>query len=68
MQVGPDLTAVAQRAETRVPGLDARAYIGQSLRQPSAYRVDGYSAVMPDLKLTDEQIDSLSAFLLTSAR
>ena len=64
MQVGPDLTAVADRAATRVTGLDARAYIRQSLRDPGAYRVAGYSALMPDLRLTDEQIDSLTAFLL----
>jgi cytochrome c551/c552 len=68
MHVGPDLTAVAERAGTRVSGLDARAYIRQSLREPGAYRVAGYTAVMPDLKLTDEQIDSLTAFLLSSAR
>jgi cytochrome c551/c552 len=65
-QVGPDLTAVADRAGTRVAGLDARAYIRQSLREPGAYRVGGYSALMPDLALTDEQIDSLTAFLLSS--
>jgi len=68
MQVGPDLTAVADRAGTRVTGLDARAYIRQSLREPGAYRVAGYSALMPDLGLTDEQIDSLTAFLLSSSR
>ena len=68
MQVGPDLTAVAERAGTRVAGLDAGAYIHQSLRSPGAYRVAGYSAVMPDLGLTDEEIDSLTAFLLSSDR
>jgi cytochrome c551/c552 len=68
MQVGPDLTTVAARAGTRVPGLDARAYIRQSLREPGAYRVAGYSALMPDLRLTDEQIDSLATFLLSSSR
>ena len=68
MQVGPDLTAVADRAGTRVSGLDARAYIRQSLREPGAYRVAGFSAVMPDLRLTDEQIDSLTAFLLSTSR
>jgi cytochrome c551/c552 len=66
MQVGSDLTAVADRAGTRVAGLDARAYIRQSLREPGAYRVAGYSALMPDLALTDEQIDSLTSFLLSS--
>jgi len=68
MQVGPDLTGVADRAGTRVAGLDARAYIRQSLRDPGAYRVAGYSAVMPDLGFTDEQIESLTAFLLSPGR
>ena len=68
MQVGPDLTAVADRAGNRVAGLDARAYIRQSLREPGAYRVADYGAVMPDLRLTDAEIDSLTAFLLSSAR
>ena len=68
MQVGPDLTGVAERAPTRVTGLDARAYIRQSLREPGAYRVAGYGALMPDIALTDLQIESLTAFLLSPAR
>ncbi|HEV8654242.1 MAG TPA: cytochrome c [Candidatus Limnocylindria bacterium] len=65
MNVGPDLTALADRAGTRVAGLDARAYVRQSIREPGAYRVAGYTALMPDLRLSDEQIDSLTAFLLS---
>jgi cytochrome c551/c552 len=68
MQVGPDLTAVAVRAATRVTGLDARAYIRQSLREPGAYRAIAGDALMPDIALTDLQIESLTAFLLSSAR
>lgn len=68
MQVGPDLTALADRAATRVAGLDARGYVWQSLRDPGAYRVAGYTAAMPDLALSDEQIDALATFLLSSAR
>ena len=64
MQVSPDLTQLADRAATRVPGLDARAYVRQSIREPGAYRVLGYGAVMPDLGLSDADIDSLVAFLL----
>ena len=64
MQVGPDLTHLADRAATRVPGLDARAYVRQSIREPGVYRVPGYGAVMPDLGLSDADIDSLVAFLL----
>ncbi len=66
MQVGPDLTRLADRAATRVAGLDARAYVRQSIREPGAYRVPGFTAVMPDLGLSDADIDSLIAFLLGS--
>ncbi len=68
MQIGPDLTGLADRAGSRVAGLDAAAYIRQSLREPGVYRATSSTAVMPDLGLTDEQIESLTAFLLTSAR
>ena len=67
-QVGPDLTAIAGRAPTRVSGLDSRAYIRQSLREPGAYRVAGYEALMPEIALTDLQIESLTAFLLSPTR
>jgi cytochrome c551/c552 len=66
MQVGPDITHLADRAATRVAGLDAQAYVRQSIREPGAYRVPGYTAVMPDLGLSDADIDSLIAFLLGS--
>ena len=67
MQVGPDLTGLPGRAATRVAGLDARAYVHQSLRDPQAFIVPGYTARMPDLHLSDEEIASLSAFLLSSS-
>ena len=66
MQVGPALTGLPDRAATRVPGLDAHAYVQQSLRDPQAFVVSGYYSVrMPDLHLTDEEIESLTAFLLS---
>ena len=68
MQVGPDLTGLADRAGSRVAGLDAAAYVRQSLREPGVFRATNSTAVMPDLGLTDEQIESLTAFLLTSRR
>ncbi len=68
MQVGPDLTHLADRAATRVAGLDARGYVRQSIREPGAYRVPGYTATMPDLGLSDEEIESLVTFLLSSTR
>lgn len=68
MQVGPDLTRVADRAGSTVTGLGAAAYVRQSLREPGAYRAAGSTAVMPDLRLRDAEIESLTAFLLTSSR
>lgn len=66
MWVGPDLTGLASRAATRLPGTDARAYVRQSLRDPNAYRVPGFSSTMPQLGLSDDEIESLAAFLLSS--
>src|SRR5688500_2688763 len=69
MQVGPELTGLPLRAATRVAGLDARAYVQQSLREPGAYSAASMStAVMPDLKLSDAEVEALSAFLLTPTR
>jgi cytochrome c551/c552 len=69
MQVGPELTGLPLRAATRVPGLDARSYVRQSLREPGAYSAASSStAVMPDLDLSDAEVEALSAFLLASMR
>jgi len=65
LQIGPDLTGLPDRTATRVTGLDAGAYVRQSLRQPQAFIVSGYTSIrMPDLHLTDDEIESLTAFLL----
>jgi len=66
MQVGPNLTGLPDRAATRVADLDARAYVRQSLRDPGAYRVPGYQVAMPDLHLSDAEIEALTAFLLSA--
>ncbi len=68
MQMGPDLTDLTVRAGARVAGLDATAYVRQSLREPGAYRSAGAYVVMPDLHLSDNEIESLTAFLLSSSR
>jgi mono/diheme cytochrome c family protein len=68
MQVGPNLTGLPDRAATRVTGLDARGYVRQSLREPQAFIVAGYTTRMPDLHLSEEEIDSITAFLLASTR
>jgi cytochrome c oxidase subunit 2 len=65
MPIGPDLTSLSARAGDRVAGLDAAAYVRQSIREPGAYRVAGFSTLMPDLGLSDAQIEALTAFLLS---
>jgi nitric oxide reductase subunit C len=66
--VGPSLARIATTAETRVAGLDARAYLEQSILDPSAYLNEGFADLMPknwgDV-LNDEELDALVAFLLT---
>lgn len=66
--VGPSLAGIATRAETRGAGMDARAYLEQSILDPSAYLIEGFADLMPknwgDV-LNDEELDALIAFLLT---
>lgn len=67
--VGPSLAGIASRAANRVPGLDARAYITQSIMEPDAYVVDGYPdnqmpEDFPD-QLSSEDLHAVVAYLLT---
>lgn len=65
--VGPSLAGIAATGATRVDGLDARAYVYNSIMQPSDYLVEGYDDLMPqDLakKLTGEELDSVVAYVL----
>jgi hypothetical protein len=47
--------------------MDAQAYIEESIHNSQAYIVPGYPPVMPVFQgvLTDQEIDSLTAYLLT---
>jgi cytochrome c2 len=64
--VGPGLSGVGQRAATRVEGLSADEYIAQSLRQPAAYVVDGFSPIMTSFDyLSAQEIADLTAYLKT---
>lgn len=67
--VGPSLAGVADRAGERVADLPAEDYLRQSIIDPDAYTVEGFSAsVMPlvwSSVLEEEQINDLVAFLLT---
>ena len=67
-RVGPSLAGVAQRAASRVPGLGAEEYLRQSIIDPTAYTVPGYSkGQMPPLseRLTEQELLDLLAFLMT---
>lgn len=66
--IGPSLAGVGTRAETRMDGYDARAYIETSILNPSAYIVEGFNDVMPKnfaKDLTSADFDALVTFLLT---
>jgi len=67
--IGPELTKVATVAATRKPGMDAEAYIRESLTSPSAYVVSGFpDGQMPaDLgtRLSKAQLDDLVAYMLS---
>ena len=62
--VGPDLTALADRAGDRVEGLSAEEYVRQSVLDPLAYVVDGYDPVMPVLPVDTQELDALVEYLL----
>jgi hypothetical protein len=67
--VGPSLANVGALAENRVPGMTAEEYLQESILRPDAYLVDGYpEGQMLDIyeeTLTEEEIDSLVAYLLS---
>jgi cytochrome c oxidase subunit 2 len=64
--LGPGLAGVGERAGSRVSGLSADEYIEQSLREPGAFVVEGFPAVMTSWsQLGDESIDALITYLKT---
>lgn len=66
--VGPSLAGIGTHAAERIPGMDARTYIEQSILKPDAYIVEGFPNAMPNefgKKLSGEELDALVHFLLT---
>jgi mono/diheme cytochrome c family protein len=66
--VGPGLLNVERQAEARVKGMDAVAYLRESIVNPGAYVVAGYADIMPKSwtrVFSEKQIDDLIAYLLT---
>ena len=67
--VGPSQAGLGTRAETRVPGQSAEEYIRQSIIEPNAHIVEGFTeGVMYQnyaTDLTEDQINDIIAYTLT---
>jgi mono/diheme cytochrome c family protein len=66
--IGPSLSGIATRAETRIPGVSADEYIQLSILRPGDYVVEGFNNVMITnfaKELTNEDMNALVAFLMT---
>ena len=66
--IGPSMAGIATRAETRVDGYDAEAYIERSILVPGEYIVDGFTNTMPTnfgKELTSEELTGVVAYLMT---
>ena len=69
--LGPDLSRIGTEAADRQPGLSARDYLEQSIREPDAFIPEGVERAIPGMMLnrvtaglTDEDVEALVAFLL----
>jgi mono/diheme cytochrome c family protein len=56
---------IGQRCGNREPGMDCKTYLYESMTQPNAYLVDGFTGIMPDARrqLSNEQIWAIVAYL-----
>ena len=66
--IGPSMAGIATRAETRVEGYDAEAYLERSILVPGDYVVDGFTKTMPTnfgKELTSEELTGVVAYLMT---
>jgi len=66
--IGPSLSGVATRAETRVDGQTAEEYLQLSVLRPGDYVVEGFTDIMItnfSKELTNEDMNALMAFLLS---
>jgi mono/diheme cytochrome c family protein len=66
--VAPAFTGVAARAAQRRPPMTARAYIYESIVNPSAYVVENYpNSMLQNLRdrLTDQELGDIIAYLLS---
>lgn len=67
--LGPSLAGIAERAGTRVAGMDGETYIHESIVDPRAYTVEGYPDNMMPINYAQvfapEDIDAIVAYLYT---
>ena len=66
--IGPSMAGIATRAETRVEGYDAEAYLERSILVPGDYVVDGFTNTMPTnfgKELTSEELTGVVAYRMT---
>ncbi len=66
----PSLADAASWAGSRRPGMSAEEYLGESIREPWAFRspefnASGPTTAMPELGLSDAERDAVVAFLLS---
>ena len=56
---------IGKRCGGRMPGVDCKAYLFESLTQPTAHLVDGFPPIMPDAsrQLSQDQLWAIVAFL-----
>jgi mono/diheme cytochrome c family protein len=64
----PDLAGVADRAKTRIAGMDQVSYFAHSLCHPDEYLVEGFAKGMPAINkppigLTDPEMHAIVAWL-----
>ena len=66
--IGPSLAGIATRAQSRVSGHDAQAYLKRSILIPDDYLVEGFANTMPTnfgKELTSEELTAVVAYLMT---
>ncbi len=56
---------IGARCGDRKPGMDCKAYLYESLTQPTAFLVDGFTGIMPDARrqMADDQLWAIVAYL-----
>lgn len=64
----PDLTDIGINAANRVPGMDAKTYLIESMYEPENYLVPGYGKIMPEvwkapIALSKLEIEAVIAYL-----